>query len=54
MGKQVHMVSEYKNGELPKVNAFAFGLVVLETLTGYVVCSPALGPAQARAHLQAA
>ena len=38
------MVPEYKNGELStKVDAFAFELVVLETLTGYVVCSPAPG-----------
>ena len=26
-----------------KVDAFAFGLVVIETLTGYAVCSPAPG-----------
>ena len=26
-----------------KVDAFAFGLVVLETVTGHVVCSPAPG-----------
>ncbi len=43
MDTKVYMVPEYKNGELStKVDAFAFGLV-LETLTGYVVCSPALG-----------
>ncbi len=53
-GKQVYMSPEHKNGELPKVEVFTFGLVVLETLTGYVVCSSALGPAQARAHRQAA
>jgi serine/threonine protein kinase len=44
MGTQVYMAPEYKNGELStKVDAFAFGLVVLETLTGYSVCSPAPG-----------
>ena len=44
MGTQVYMAPEYKNGELStKVDAFAFGLVVLETLTGYAVCSPAPG-----------
>ena len=35
---------EYIHGELStKVDAFAFGLVVVETLTGYAVCSPAPG-----------
>jgi hypothetical protein len=44
MGTQVYMVTEYKNGNLStKVDAFAFGLVVIETLTGYVVCPPAPG-----------
>ncbi len=44
MGTQVYMAPEYKNGELStKVDAFAFGLVVLETLTGLPVCSPAPG-----------
>ena len=44
MGTQVYMAPEYKNGELStKVDTFAFGLVVIETLTGYVVCSPAPG-----------
>jgi ubiquitin len=44
MGTQVYMAPEYKNGELStKVDAFAFGLVVIETLTGYAVCSPAPG-----------
>ncbi len=44
MGTQVYMAPEYKNGNLStKVDAFAFGLVVIETLTGYDVCSPAQG-----------
>jgi serine/threonine protein kinase len=44
MGTQVYMAPEYKNGNLStKVDAFAFGLVVIETLTGYAVCSPAPG-----------
>jgi serine/threonine protein kinase len=44
MGTQVYMAPEYIHGELStKVDAFAFGLVVLETLTGYAVCSPAPG-----------
>jgi serine/threonine protein kinase len=56
MGTHVYMAPEYKNGELStKVDAFAFGLVVIETLTGYAVCSASmLGPAQARAHRQTA
>jgi hypothetical protein len=38
------MAPEYKNGKLSvKVDAFALGLVVIETLTGYAVCSPAPG-----------
>jgi len=42
MGTQVYMAPEYMRGELStKVDAFAFGLLVLETLTGYAVCSPA-------------
>jgi serine/threonine protein kinase len=44
MGTQVYMAPEYIKGELStKVDAFAFGLVVIETLTGYAVCSPAPG-----------
>ena len=44
MGTQVYMAPEYKNGNLStKVEAFAFGLVAFETLTEYVVCSPAQG-----------
>jgi hypothetical protein len=42
MGTQVNMAPEYIRGELSaKVDAFAYGLVVIETLTGYAVCSPA-------------
>jgi serine/threonine protein kinase len=34
----------HRGGELStKVNAFAYGLVIIETLTGYAVCSPAPG-----------
>ncbi len=44
IGTQVYMATEYMKGELSmKVDAFAFGLVVIETLTGFVVCSPAPG-----------
>jgi serine/threonine protein kinase len=44
LGTQVYMAPEYKNGNLStKVDAFAYGLVVVETLTGYAVCSPAPG-----------
>jgi serine/threonine protein kinase len=44
MGTQVYMTPEYKSGELStKVDTFAFGLVVLETLTGFAVCSLAPG-----------
>ena len=44
MGTQVYMAPEYKNGNLStKVDAFAFGLVIIETLTGLPVCSPAPG-----------
>jgi serine/threonine protein kinase len=44
MGTQVYMAPECSRGELSmKVDAFAFGLVVLETLTGYAICSPAPG-----------
>ena len=45
MGTHVYMASEYhRGGELStKVDAFAFGLVIIETLTGYAVCSPAPG-----------
>ena len=44
MGTQVYMAPGYKNGDLStKVDAFAFGLVVIEALPGYAVCSPAPG-----------
>ena len=45
MCTQVYMTPEYhRGGELStKVDAFAFGLVIIETLTGYAVCSPAPG-----------
>jgi serine/threonine protein kinase len=44
MGTQVYMEPEYMRGELSmKVDSFAFGLVVLETLTGLPVYSPAPG-----------
>jgi hypothetical protein len=45
MGTQVYMAPEYHRvGELStKVDAFAFELVIIETLTGYAVCSPATG-----------
>jgi len=44
LGTQVYMAPEYIKGDLSmKVDAFAFGLVVLETLTGYAICSPAPG-----------
>ncbi len=44
MGTQVYMATEYMRGELSmKVDAFAVGLVILETLTGFVVCSLAPG-----------
>ena len=44
MGTQVYMTPEYKNVNLSaKVDAFVFGLVVIETLTGYAVCSPEQG-----------
>jgi interleukin-1 receptor-associated kinase 4 len=44
MGTQVYMAPEYIKGELStKVDTFAFGLVVIETLTGYAICSPAPG-----------
>ena len=40
----MYMAPEYKTGELStKVDAFAFGLVIIETLTGLPVCSPAPG-----------
>jgi interleukin-1 receptor-associated kinase 4 len=42
MGTQVYMPPEYLKGKLSiKVDSFAFGLVILETLTGLPVCSPA-------------
>jgi hypothetical protein len=45
MDTQVYMTPAYhRGGELStKVNAVAFGLVIIEMLTGYAVCSPARG-----------
>ena len=44
VGTHVYMSPEYKNGELStKVDAYAFGLVVLEALTGYSILTPAPG-----------
>jgi serine/threonine protein kinase len=44
LGTQVYMAPEYKNGNLSmKVDTFAFGLVVIETLTGLPVLNPAAG-----------
>ena len=44
MGTLVYMAPEYKNGQVStKIDAFAFGLVILETLTGYTVTAPAPG-----------
>jgi interleukin-1 receptor-associated kinase 4 len=44
LGTQVYMAPEYKNGNLSmKVDTFAFGLVIIETLTGLPVLSPAVG-----------
>jgi serine/threonine protein kinase len=41
MGTQVYMAPEYKNGMLSmKVDSFAFGLVIIETLTGLPVLNP--------------
>jgi serine/threonine protein kinase len=41
MGTQVYMSPEYKNGHIStKVDSFAFGLVVLESLTGYPISAP--------------
>ena len=38
------MVTEYKNGNLSmKVDTFTFGLVIIETLTGFPVLIPAVG-----------
>ena len=38
LGTQVYMAPEYKNGNLStKVDTFAFGLVIIETLTGLPV-----------------
>jgi interleukin-1 receptor-associated kinase 4 len=43
MGTQVYMAPEYVRGELStKVDVFAFGLVVVETLTGLPVLKPAV------------
>jgi hypothetical protein len=42
MGTQVYMAPEYKNGKLSmKVDSFAFGFVIIETLTGLPVLNPA-------------
>jgi serine/threonine protein kinase len=44
MGTSIYMSPECKNGQLSfKVDAFAFGLVVIEVLTGYSVLNPAAG-----------
>jgi serine/threonine protein kinase len=44
MGTQVYMSPEYKNGTIStKIDSFAFGIVVLEALTGYHVMAPAPG-----------
>jgi interleukin-1 receptor-associated kinase 4 len=44
LGTQVYMAPEYKNGNLSmKVDTFAFGLVIIETLTGLPVLIPAVG-----------
>jgi interleukin-1 receptor-associated kinase 4 len=43
MGTQVYMTPEYLKGKLSiKVDSFAFGLVILETLTGVPGCKPAM------------
>ena len=44
IGTLIYMAPEYKNGELStKVDAFAFGLVILEALTGLPVAAPTPG-----------
>jgi len=44
VGTLLYMSPEYKNGDLSfKVDTFAFGLVVLEALTGYSIHEPAPG-----------
>ena len=44
LGTLIYMAPEYKNGELStKVDAFAFGLVILEALTGLPVAAPTDG-----------
>ena len=44
VGTLLYMSPEYKNGDLSfKVDTFAFGLVVLEALTGYCIHEPAPG-----------
>jgi len=44
VGTLVYMAPEYKNGQVStKVDTFAFGLVVLEALTGYSAHQPAPG-----------
>jgi serine/threonine protein kinase len=44
MGTTIYMSPEYKNGEMSyKVDSFAFGLVIIEALTGLSVMHPAAG-----------
>ncbi len=44
MGTQVYMAPEYLKGKLStKVDSFAFGLVIIEMLTGLPVLKPAVG-----------
>jgi serine/threonine protein kinase len=44
MGTTIYMSPEYKNGEMSyKVDSFAFGLVIIEALTGLPVMHPAAG-----------
>jgi len=44
VGTLLYMSPEYLRGDLsPKVDTFAFGLVVLEALTGYSIHTPAPG-----------
>ena len=41
MGTSIYMSPECKNGQVSfKIDAFAFGLVVIEVLTGYSVLNP--------------
>ena len=44
VGTHVYMSPEYKNGQpSTKIDAYAFGLVMLEALTGYSILTPATG-----------